>query len=56
VEVQLPTGLIAEYKKLFSSCPEIKGSAEIIIEKRRLIEKLINPFEHLLNNNSQGSN
>jgi hypothetical protein len=56
VEVQLPSDFITEYRKLFPSFPEIKGTAEVITEKRRLIEKLIQPIQLLINNDSQGSN
>ncbi|MBI5218229.1 MAG: HlyD family efflux transporter periplasmic adaptor subunit [Bacteroidia bacterium] len=48
VEVSLPNGLIGNYGKKLEYSREMKGTAEIITEDIRLIERFINPLRALL--------
>jgi multidrug resistance efflux pump len=48
VEVDLPEGLQTSYGKKLAYKPEMKGTAEIITEDLRLIERLVMPLKYLL--------
>lgn len=50
VEVELPKGLRTNYNKDLPMSREMKGSAEIITEDMRLIERLLSPLRKLKNN------
>jgi multidrug resistance efflux pump len=47
VEVDLPDGLLTNYGKQLSYKPEMQGTAEIITEDLRLIERLVMPLRYL---------
>ena len=47
IEVVLPDGLTTLYGKKLDFTQKMQGTAEIITEDLRLIEKIINPFRHL---------
>jgi HlyD family secretion protein len=46
-EVDLPNGLVTNYGTKLSFNHEISGSAEIITEDRRLLQRLFNPIRSL---------
>lgn len=48
VKVSLKEGLLSTYKKTIEYKPEMKGSAEIVTEDLRLIERVFNSFRQLL--------
>ncbi len=50
VEVELPEGLKTNYGKTLDFNQEMQGSAEIITEDTRLIERFINPIKSLIKN------
>ncbi len=50
-EVDLPDSLITNYNKKIPFSQEMKGTAEIITEDLRLIERFIYPLKSLLRNN-----
>lgn len=52
VEVSLPKGLISNYGKKLEFSQEMKGTAEIITDDLRLIERLINPIKALVTKNT----
>jgi len=47
IEVILPDGLTTLYGKRLDFTQKMQGTAEIITEDLRLIQKIINPFRHL---------
>ena len=49
VEVTLPSGLKTNYKKQLHFDPEMTGTAEIITEDMRLLERTLSPLRSLLN-------
>jgi multidrug resistance efflux pump len=49
VEVDFPRGLTTNYGKTLEYLPEMTGSAEIVTEDVRLLERLINPIRYLIN-------
>ncbi|MBI5540708.1 MAG: HlyD family efflux transporter periplasmic adaptor subunit [Bacteroidia bacterium] len=51
VEVDFPNGLKTNYGKNLIFSQEMKGSAEIITEDIRLIERFFNPLRSLINSN-----
>jgi multidrug resistance efflux pump len=51
VEVVFPNGLKTNYGKKLNYLPEMTGSAEIITEDLRLIERLFNPIRAILKKN-----
>ena len=48
VEVDLPNGLKTNYKKDIKFVRQLQGTAEIITDDRRLIERFIEPIKSLL--------
>jgi multidrug resistance efflux pump len=50
VEVDLPEGLQTSYGKMLVLKPEMQGTAEIITEDLRLIERLVMPLRYLAEN------
>ncbi|MEA3494710.1 MAG: HlyD family efflux transporter periplasmic adaptor subunit [Bacteroidota bacterium] len=48
VDVYFPNGMISNYGKELVFSQEMQGTAEIITEERRLIEKLINPIKYIV--------
>lgn len=49
VEVRFPNGLMTSYKRTLDFAPEMSGGAEIVTEKKRLIERIFDSFIKLLN-------
>ena len=47
VELELPNGLISNYGNSFEFNREIQGTAEIITEDLRLIQRIFNPIRAL---------
>lgn len=47
LEVDLPNGMISTYGKTFEFNNEIQGSAEIVTEDLRLIQRIFNPIKSL---------
>jgi multidrug resistance efflux pump len=52
-EVAFPEGLVSNYGKKLPLLPEMTGSAEIITEDMRLIQRFFNPVKSLLRKNRQ---
>ncbi len=52
-EVAFPEGLVSNYGKKLSLLPEMTGSAEIITEDMRLIQRFFKPVKSLLKGNSR---
>jgi multidrug resistance efflux pump len=48
IEISLPDGLTTLYGKKLDFTQNMQGSAEIITEDLRLLQKIINPFRHLI--------
>lgn len=51
IEVALPQGLVTQYNKKLDATQNMKGQAEIVTERLRLIERIINPFRYLVSRN-----
>jgi hypothetical protein len=50
VHVELPNNLTTSYGKVINNAHEVKGSAEIITSRRRLIQRMFDNLKYLLNN------
>ena len=48
LEVELPDGLVTSYKKKLEFTPEMQGTAEIITEDIRLLERFFKPIKSIL--------
>ena len=53
VEIDLPEGMVSNYGIEIEFTQEMKGTAEIITENLRIIERLLNPIKALLKKNSE---
>lgn len=51
IEISLPSGLTTLYDKQLEFTQNMQGVAEIITEDMRLIQKIFNPFRHLVTRN-----
>jgi multidrug efflux pump subunit AcrA (membrane-fusion protein) len=51
IEVSLPDGLTTQYGKKLDFTQDMQGQAEIVTEKLRLIERIINPFRYMISRN-----
>jgi HlyD family secretion protein len=51
LEIALPEGLTTAYNKKLEFTQNMQGVAEIITEDMRLLEKIINPFRHMIAKN-----
>jgi multidrug resistance efflux pump len=51
IEVELPQGLTTLYKRQLDFTQNMQGRAEIITEKLRLLQRIINPFRYLISRN-----
>jgi HlyD family secretion protein len=51
IEIELPDGLSTLYGKKLDFTPNMQGTAEVITDDIRLIQKIINPFRYLVINN-----
>lgn len=48
LEVEFPNGMVTTYGKKLDYQPEMTGTAEIVTEDVRLLERLINPIRYLI--------
>jgi HlyD family secretion protein len=53
IEIDLPEGLSTLYGKKLDFTQNMQGTAEIITEDIRLLQKLVNPFRYLLSKNKR---
>lgn len=53
IEFELPEGLISLYGKKLEFTQNMQGTAEIITEDMRLLQKIVNPFRYLLSKNKR---
>jgi len=53
IEISLPYGLTTLYGRKLDFTQNMQGTAEIITEDMRLIQKVINPFRHLISKNKK---
>jgi len=53
IELILPSGLTTLYGKKLDFTQNMQGTAEIITEDLRLLQKIINPFRYLLSRNKR---
>lgn len=51
IEISLPQGLTTNYNKKLEFTQNMQGVAEIITEDVRLLQKIINPFRHMIAKN-----
>jgi multidrug resistance efflux pump len=51
IEVSLSQGLVTLYGKKLEFTQNMQGTAEILTDNLRLIQKIINPFRHLISKN-----
>jgi multidrug resistance efflux pump len=51
IEVVLPEGLTTLYGTKLEFTQNMQGTAEILTDKMRLLQKIINPFRHLISKN-----
>jgi HlyD family secretion protein len=51
IEIALPHGLTTIYDKKLEFTQNMQGIAEIITEDQRLLQKIINPFRHMIAKN-----
>ena len=51
IEVDLPEGLTTLYRKQLEFTQNMQGTAEIVTDDMRLLQKIINPFRHLASKN-----
>jgi multidrug resistance efflux pump len=53
IEIELPAGLKTFYGRQLNFTQNMQGTAEIITEDRRLLQKIIDPFKYLLSKNKR---
>lgn len=53
IEVELTNGLTTLYGNKLDFTQNMQGTAEIITENRRLLQKIISPFRHLISRNKR---
>jgi len=51
IEVDLPEGLTTMYGKELEFTQNMQGTAEILTDEMRLLQKIINPFRHIVSKN-----
>jgi HlyD family secretion protein len=51
IEISLPDGLTTTYNKKLDFTQNMQGTAEIMTNDLRLLQKIINPFRHLITKN-----
>jgi HlyD family secretion protein len=49
IEIELPDGLMTLYGKKLDFTQNMQGTAEIITENTRLLQKIVNPFRYMIN-------
>jgi multidrug resistance efflux pump len=53
IEIELPEGLTTLYGTKLDFTQNMQGTAEIITENIRLLQKIVNPFRHLISKNKK---
>ncbi|MCJ7449570.1 MAG: HlyD family secretion protein [Bacteroidales bacterium] len=53
IEIYFPNGLTTLYGKKLDFTQNMQGTAEIITEDLRLLQKIVNPFRHLISKNKR---
>ena len=53
IEIELPDGLNTLYNKQLEFTQNMQGTAEIITDDRRLLQKIVDPFRYLLSKNKR---
>ena len=53
IEIELPNGLTTLYNRKLDFNQNMQGTAEIITENIRLLQKIINPFRYLISKNKR---
>ena len=53
IEIELPDGLTTLYGKKLDFTQNMQGTAEIITENIRLLQKIVNPFRYLVSKNKR---
>ena len=53
IEITLPSGLTTLYGKKLDFTQNMQGTAEIITENLRLLQKIVNPFRYLISKNKR---
>jgi HlyD family secretion protein len=53
IEIELPDGLTTLYGKKLEFTQNMSGTAEILTEDQRLLQKMINPLRYLISNNKR---
>ena len=53
IEISLPSGLTTLYNKKLDFTQNMQGTAEIITEDLRLLQKIVNPFRYLISKNKR---
>lgn len=53
IDIELPNGLTTLYGKNLDFTQNMQGTAEIITEDLRLLQKIINPFRYMVSKNSR---
>jgi hypothetical protein len=53
IEIELPEGLTTLYGKKLEFTQNMQGTAEIITENIRLLQKIVNPFRYLITRNKK---
>lgn len=51
IELELPDGLTTLYGEKLEFTQKMQGTAEIMTDKMRLLQKMINPFRHIITRN-----
>jgi hypothetical protein len=51
IEIELPDGLTTLYGKPLEFTQNMQGTAEIITENIRLLQKIVNPFRYMVSKN-----
>jgi HlyD family secretion protein len=53
IDLKLPSGLTTLYGKQLDFTQNMQGTAEIITDDLRLLQKIINPFRYLISRNKR---
>ena len=53
IEIALPDGLSTLYGKKLEFTQNMQGTAEIITEDLRLLQKIVNPFRYMISKNKR---
>jgi multidrug resistance efflux pump len=53
IDIELPSGLKTMYGKNLDFTQNMQGTAEIITDKTRLLQKIVNPFRYLISKNKK---